>query len=527
MQLVTPQHGDHHDAPAPKRVKVETTPRSALRNGKDAPLSNSKKNVSFAAEETPAAAMIKKEKKTPPPQYEDRTKYGTKACDVYNGELSRRPLWVDLETEQDESRVENWAVVKEISPYRYMFTPPTERSKALAARLKRYFDEEEEEEDFCGMVCCEGLTGKLNKQSLVIDTLSSGRLSLDLSRVVDQKWSLFPGQLIRVKGELLEDGTLFATHICAAKRRPPTTSPSSRLARFHHQRQGGQPLSIFCAAGPFTTTDNLDFKPLQDLLTAVKVTVPDVLVLCGPFVDAQHPALAQNALMVDGQFVDPHTLFMLKISWKLAALADEGLPTRVVLAPSHKDATAPNVYPCPAFRDRRNAKEPSWDDYKVGGLDIDASIATCVSNPAVVEVNELKIGISTNDALFDLATQEISDGGGDGSRVARLASHLVDQHSFYPLFPPANNTPLDLAQLEQLDMPSLDVLIVPSKLNVFANNHQHTLIVNPGPLAKGTLGGTFAQLFVHPLKNDDGSKDAPSMVAHAVPERTRVEITRI
>lgn len=43
------------------------------------------------------------------------------------------------------------------------------------------------------------------------------------------------------------------------------------------------------ASGPFTTTDTLEYEPLLDLMRVIAVRKPDVVVLAGPFVDANHP----------------------------------------------------------------------------------------------------------------------------------------------------------------------------------------------------------------------------------------------
>ena len=37
--------------------------------------------------------------------------------------------------------------------------------------------------------------------------------------------------------------------------------------------------TMLCAAGPFTTSDNLDFRPLHGLLDVVRTEEPDVLLL--------------------------------------------------------------------------------------------------------------------------------------------------------------------------------------------------------------------------------------------------------
>ncbi len=75
-----------------------------------------------------------------------------------------------------------------------------------------------------------------------------------------------------------------------------------------------------------------------------------------------------------------------------------------------------------------------------------------------------------------------------------------------------------------------DVLIMPSRLLPLAKNVKGSLVVNPGPLAKGTSGGTFAELTIHPMKEKD-LRDAiiagEQNLLHQVAERTKVVISKI
>ena len=52
-------------------------------------------------------------------------------------------------------------------------------------------------------------------------------------------------------------------------------------------------LQVIVACGPYTTSDNLSYEPLEDLLKYVEEQKPHVVLLCGPFVDAKHS-------MIDG-----------------------------------------------------------------------------------------------------------------------------------------------------------------------------------------------------------------------------------
>lgn len=94
-----------------------------------------------------------------------------------------------------------------------------------------------------------------------------------------------------VQGINASGGRMMARGIIEGVPRPLPASPPSELARFQHGGDlgAGRALSIFAASGPFTTSDSLVYEPLNDLLGAVRAARPDVVVLMGPFVDAEHP----------------------------------------------------------------------------------------------------------------------------------------------------------------------------------------------------------------------------------------------
>ena len=52
------------------------------------------------------------------------------------------------------------------------------------------------------------------------------------------------------------------------------------------------------AVGPFTTSEDLEFAPLAELLGSCRVSRPDVLLLIGPFVDVEHSLIASGSLDV-------------------------------------------------------------------------------------------------------------------------------------------------------------------------------------------------------------------------------------
>jgi DNA polymerase alpha subunit B len=78
---------------------------------------------------------------------------------------------------------------------------------------------------------------------------------------------------------------------------------------------------------------------------------------------------------------------------------------------------------------------------------------------------------------------------------------------------------------------SPDVLILPSKLAHMARDVLGTVVVNPGSLAKGANGGTYAEVAIHPVKEDALRSlhlaNAKEPMPHAVPARTSVNIMKI
>lgn len=154
----------------------------------------------------------------------------------------------------------------------------------------------------------------------------------------------------------------------------------------------------------------------------------------------------------------------------------------------------------------------------------------CVSNPCTLKINEVVIGVTGTDTIFHMSADESNANLPPGSRLARISQHMLQQQSYYPLFPPARGTNLDLKRMGKWNMPCQpDLLIVPSKLTSFARQVlEDTVVVNPGHLSKNTTGGSFAVMDIHPMKRDDLEKAGDNVeLPHNVADRTRLEIRKI
>lgn len=228
----------------------------------------------------------------------------------------------------------------------------------------------------CGRVRCETTEGKLNKTSVMIEGSradSSGRTTLlDLSEL--GSFALFPGQTVLVQGTDAIGGRMVVRGLVEGVPRPlPCTAPS-RLLDYHHSPlyQGGKPVTMFCAAGPFTPADDLRYQPLQDLLLKVIAEKPDVLVLLGPFVDINQPLLAGNESWIEdagGRSLCSYELiFMQKVvrdcfqAYFNGEDAANVLPTQIILVPSLSDGHHDFVYPQPPFGNRGVVKSELFEE---------------------------------------------------------------------------------------------------------------------------------------------------------------------
>lgn len=157
----------------------------------------------------------------------------------------------------------------------------------------------------------------------------------------------------------------------------------------------------------------------------------------------------------------------------------------------------------------------------------------CLSNPSTFRINEVVFGITSTDVLFHMSTEETNSNLEPGSRLRRIAQHMLQQQSYYPLFPPPTALPmnLELTRMGKFGVPCLpDVFLVPSKLSPFATPLlESAVVVNPGHLTKGTTGGTYAIMEIQPFKRETLEESGGDDVhlRNSVQSRINVEVRRI
>ena len=260
---------------------------------------------------------------------------------------------------------------------------------------------------------CSAEDGRLNPQSVLLEgsiKLSQGsRVRLDLSKCPE--FRLFPGQVVAVRGTNPSGLCVVAAHVLPGAPLPMARTPLPELVAMQAERAAGQ--SYVVAAGPFTTSEDLAYEPLDALLKYCAAHRPDVLLLLGPFVDAEH-ALVRGGLE-DETFEE---MFESRVAAPLAEFAaGPGAGTRVVLVPSTRDAHHDPVLP-----------QPPLQVAPAAGV-------SALANPAVFSCDEVVVACSTADWLMACTKEEVSKAAGQVDRLSALASHLVTQQRWAQLAP--------------------------------------------------------------------------------------------
>ncbi|KAI9271661.1 DNA polymerase alpha/epsilon subunit B-domain-containing protein [Phascolomyces articulosus] len=346
-----------------------------------------------------------------------------------------------------------------VKEYRYMFEKIKDRADVLDEQIEYLseFIQKENEQQFVnptrpnqeqilavGRICCDAAEGKLNDKSVMLETsrdIGMGkRIRLDLGKV--QNYALFPGQIVGVEGTN-NTGKVLAVDRILLPQMPAALERTANNIDGYNQLQQGKPIEIIVAAGPYTLDGDLSYQPLEELLKACAKQRPDVIILLGPFVSEHHPSFLNGS--IDAL---PEDIYQERVATKLSRLTQECVGTRVMILPHADDV----IHQYPVF------PQPSLPSQSLGLSGVET-----LSNPATIDINGTAIAIGNIDISKHLSREEIAKSNSD--RLARLSSHVLQQHSFYPLFPAAPTDSIDAEQIAEIQIPiKPDILIMPSQL---------------------------------------------------------------
>ncbi|KAF9880984.1 DNA polymerase alpha primase associated subunit [Colletotrichum karsti] len=395
-----------------------------------------------------------------------------------------------------------------------------------------------------GRIASDAPEGKLNAASLVLELsrrMGGGqRVSLNMG---NKGYSFFPGQIVALKGINTSGNEFVVEEVLEVPLLPNAASTPAALAAHREKLRGDPdamdtdsdpaPLNIIYASGPYTADDNLDFEPLHALCDQAASTYADALVLTGPFIDSEHPSIAigdfdlPEEAVIDPDTATMSTVFKYLFSPALNRLVSANPSITILLIPSVRDIIDKHV---------------SWPQDSVLKKELGLpKTARFVTNPMTLSINEMVMGVSSQDILWQLKHEELVARPSDSNPLSRLSRHLLEQRHFFPLFPPTDRQKLpktgtqegmppgamlDLSYLKLGEMVNVrpDVLIVPSFLPPFAKVVESVLVINPGYLSKRRGAGTYARMTLFPPKIETQSD---AVVSHSIFDRARVEVKKI
>jgi len=334
---------------------------------------------------------------------------------------------------------------------------------------------------------------------------SGNRVRLDIS-ILD-KYSIFPGQTVVVKGVNTSGHEVVAQTIYDNFSDPCIPLDLNVLnAKWDNpvlQNSKPAPVIALAAIGPFTTSNTFEYKesPLQSFAKVVAKMKPAVLILLGPLIDIENPAVHTLGVTFQEAAVN-----LLNCFFHDCCLP--GVYMQILIAPSIRDAHHDVVFPQPPYFDFENVETP-YPDFQTIEL---------ICNPAQFWVNDFFFAVTSYDVLLPLTRQLTyldRTGTRKSNKIELVCEHLIKQKSFYPAL---TGELLDRTFSRDLYFHQTpDVLITSTNLKYFAmHTPQGTAVLNPRTLARGNSGGAYCQLLIDPPQIGKTKKN-----------RLKVEIRRI
>lgn len=115
------------------------------------------------------------------------------------------------------------------------------------------------------------------------DEMKLRTASLNFSKM--KSFALFPGQTVLVQGTNPRGTHFFVEEIFTETELKPSEPPKVTTD-----------LQFLIVAGPYTAPDDLSYGPLQDIVLYCKQHKPDVLIMLGPFLDADHKCVYDGSM---------------------------------------------------------------------------------------------------------------------------------------------------------------------------------------------------------------------------------------
>jgi DNA polymerase alpha subunit B len=357
----------------------------------------------------------------------------------------------------------------------------------------------------CGRLACEGLEGRFNERSMLLEgsraSASGARVQLNVAEC--SQFAAFPGQIVSVVGRSGMAGTTFHAREFVAGLPLPQSGPTAGS------------LHMVVVSGPFCLRDCLDYGPLESALEHAAKVRPQVLVIQGPFLDANNQKVLSGDTCLAGEqeprcFEEIYAQVILPLLQRcITPLRRANPPTEVIIVPSLDEVLCFHPLPQPPLT--ASIRGSQMEQLSRLGVHF-------VPNPAHVEINGVKVSFTSADALSPVLREIVLRG--DGKKIEEALKLLLLQRNLFPVVPrdPAQVCEARAEALEFPDAAVPDICVFPSMSGVPNGTVvENTVFLNPGSLCRPAALGSFGELWLAPA----GSTPI------ALKERVRVDIHKI
>ncbi|KAI5896475.1 uncharacterized protein SCHCODRAFT_02569047 [Schizophyllum commune H4-8] len=304
--------------------------------------------------------------------------------------------------------------------------------------------------------------------------------------------ALFPGAIVALRGRN-GAGTFVAEEALVLPPLPPppgyfpsipsglsSSTPSmtpSSSTPYPAPSTSSAPFTMAVFAGPYTSDSDLNFAPWQSALAALREEAVDVVVLLGPFLDSAHP------LIKTGDADEPlHRMFLRRFLMPLRRWLNGVGPVGGATgggggggaseSAGGEDAGEGESKPLgskggrlalliPSVRDALS-NHLTFPQAELAGFEAFDERIRFLPNPARFAINGVSFAATSAETVFHLQAERLLKRGAgppeSGDPVANLYRVMLEQRSFYPLFPGLHpgDVHLDVAHLSGLTIGTTD-----------------------------------------------------------------------
>ena len=340
-----------------------------------------------------------------------------------------------------------------------------------------------------------------NDHSLVIEpvtgSIASKKRRMRFFIHEASQYVLYIGQIVAAIGRVTNTGRDFHADTILCGPTPPAPQVTSTTTT--------TPIHATFACGPYSPDNMLIFDSIAELESRVRDNPPDLLVVCGPFLDVNHPQVATGIIHDSfGRPISFDDVYKEEIIPKLARLARscENAKTTLVIVPSTNEAGFDFPVPQPPL-----SKAPVSSIWNTLVKELPKSVQFH-SNPCNIDMGGMKILVTSVDALSAINSNVLFKQGGGGEnnlgRVDACLDQIVRSRSLFPVMP--NNLRLDHASRHLADISHNipDIIVTPSLAGKrFIKKINGRVFVNPGFMSDppGTTS-SLAEIVITPPAGD-------------------------